>query len=179
MLQTLWVLLNWEAWGESLVIASIPFILFVWVGALVTMLVIRFRGRIPIFWANLLAGGVAGVAATLVCMMAAPYALDYKAYREGVRQLEAQERLQRQRESPDGNAQPVELAGGMAGLESMKIFMALVSYRANSKQPQESDQQPEDKEFLQTQKTSQTVDVQSVSNPENALGEVSDPSGRR
>ncbi len=178
MLQTLWVLLNWEDW-ESFAIASIPFQLYVWVGSALTVLILRFRGRIPIFWASLLAGGVAGLAAAQVCMMSAPYALDYKAYRESVRQLEAQERLQRQRESPDVNAQPVELAGGMAGLESMKIFMALVSYRANSKQPQESDQQPEDKEFLQTQKTSQTVDVQSESNPENALGEVSDSSGRR
>ncbi|AXK52616.1 hypothetical protein DWF74_04360 [Pseudomonas protegens] len=146
MLQTLWMLLNWEVW-ESLAIVSIPFQLFVWVGVMVTMLIIRFRGRIPIFWANLLAGGVAGLAAMQVCMMSAPYALDYKDYRESVRKLEAQERLQRQQESPDVDAPPVELAGGMAGLESMKIFMALVSYRADSKQPQESDQQPEEKEF--------------------------------
>lgn len=177
MLQTLWVLFNWEVWGESLVIASIPFLLFVWVGVLVTMLVIRFRGRIPVFWANLLAGGVAGLAATQVCMMSAPYALDYKAYRESVRQLEAKERLQQQRESPDVNAQPVELAGGMAGLESMKVLMALVSYRVDSKNSQESAQQPEEKKLLQTPKTSQAVDVQSVSNPEKAPGEVSDSSG--
>ncbi|GED73250.1 hypothetical protein PFL02_01000 [Pseudomonas fluorescens] len=178
MLQTLWVLLNWEDW-ESFAIASIPFQLYIWVGSALTVLILRFRGRIPIFWASLLAGGVAGLVAAQVCMMSAPYALDYKAYRESVRQLEAQERLQRQRESPDVNAQPVELAGGMAGLESMKIFMALVSYRANSKPPRESDQQPKEKEFLQPQKTPQTVDVQSVSNSQKALGEVSDSSGRR
>lgn len=169
----LWILLNWEVW-ESFAIASIPFQLFVWVGAALTVLILRLRGRIPIFLANLLAGGVAGLAATHVCMMAAPYALDYQAYRESVRQLEAQERLQRQRESPDVNAQPVELAEGMAGLESMKILMALVSYRADSKESQESDQQTQEKEFLQTQKTPQAIEVQSVNNPENALGEVSD-----
>lgn len=178
MLQMLWMSLNWEVW-ESLVITSIPFQLFVWVGVTVTMLIIRFRGRIPIFWANLLAGGVAGVAAMLVCMMAAPYALDYEAYREGVRQLEAQERLQRERESPSVNALPTEFEGGGTGLDVMKLFGALISYKANSKQHQESDQQQEEKEFLQTQKTLQTVEVQFVSNPENALGEVSDSSGQR
>ncbi|UCZ84908.1 hypothetical protein LGQ10_00870 [Pseudomonas sp. L5B5] len=179
MLQTLWVLLNWEAWGESLVIAFIPFLLFVWVGALVTMLVLRFRGRISIFWASQLAGGVAGVAATLAFMMAANFVVDYKAYRESVRQLEAQERLQPKPESPNVETQPVELAGGMAGLESMKIFMALLSYRADSKRLRESDRQLGEKELLQTQKTSQTVEVQSVSSPENVLGEVSDSSGHR
>lgn len=132
MLQTLWILLDWEVW-ESLAIVSIPFQLFVWVGVMVTMLIVRFRGRIPIFWAHLLAGGIAGVAATLVCMMAAPYALDYEAYREGVRQLKTQERLQRERESPNVNALPVELEGGGIGLDVMKLFWALVSYKANSK----------------------------------------------
>lgn len=178
MLQLLWVLCHWDDW-ETLIILAVPFQLYALCFMSISMLIFRFRGRIPYLITCVLAFVIAGWPAANVLWATLPYSLDYKDYRENLRQVREQERLQQKLAATDVDKQPVQLAGGMAGLESMKIFMALVSYRANSKQPQESDQQPEDKEFLQTQKTSQTVDVQSVSNPENALGEVSDSSGRR
>ena len=174
VLQTLWVLLHWEDF-ESLVIVAVPFQLLFFIALLIIKLIVRFRGRIPIFWANVLAGGIAGLVAGQVCMMTTPYALDYKDYRESVRQLEAQERLRRQRESPKLDALPVGFAGGMAGLEAIKVLVATMPYWHDDRAQRESAKHLEDQARLQPQKVPEVVGVSPERAPEKVLEEVSAP----
>lgn len=176
MLQTLWVLFHWDAF-ESIAILALPFQLFYLVWTLVANITIRLRGRIPLFWANALVGVIASLAAMKACLVALPYALDYQEYRESVRQLAVQERLQRQQDSPDVDTGPVELAGGIGGLEVMKVFMALTSYWVDSKQLREEAQPLEGRKSSQPQLMSKAVDAQPVKAPSNVIEETSDSSG--
>lgn len=182
MLLTLWVLFHWEDW-ESFIIASIPFRLLFLVAMTIIMLIVRFRGRIPIFWANVLAGGIAGWATMQVFNMTVPYVLDFKDYRESVRQLDAQERLRQQREAPVVEALPVEYAGGMAGLEAIKVLVAILPYWHDERAQRRNASQLDDQARLQPQKQPEAVGVNPVTVPvivpEKVLDELSAPSEQR
>ena len=88
----------------------------------VANIIIRLRGRIPLFWANVLDGVVASLTAMKACMVALPYALNYQEDRENVWQLVVQKRLQRQQDSPGVDTGPVELAGGIGGAGGNESF---------------------------------------------------------
>lgn len=177
MLQLLWVLCHWDDW-ETLIILAVPFQLYALCFMSISMLIFRFRGRIPYLITCVLAFVIAGWPAANVLWATLPYSLDYKDYRENLRQVREQERLQQKLAATDVDKQPVQLAGGMAGLEAIKVLVAIAPYWHDEQAKRKNARQLEDQVPLQPQKVPEAVLVKPVKVPEKAIEEVSGTSGQ-
>ncbi|WP_148659616.1 hypothetical protein [Pseudomonas sp. St29] len=177
MLMTLWVLCHWES-CESLAILLVPFQLYTLCFMSISMLILRFRGRMPMFVACLLMLVIAGWPSANLLLATLPYSLDYKDYRENLRQVRAQERQQQKLAMKDVDKQPVHLAGGMAGLEAIKVMMVTLPYWIEAQEQRKSARVLQEQVPVQSPKAPEAVGAKPPKAVEQAPEAVSGNSGQ-
>ncbi|MDF2399628.1 hypothetical protein GWQ44_29170 [Pseudomonas sp. 3MA1] len=173
MLTTLWVLRHWENW-ESLAILLVPFQLYSLCFMSISMLILRFRGRIPLFVAYASMLVIAGWPSANVLWATLPYAHDYKDYRENLRQVREQERQQQKLAFNDVDKQLVRWVGGMAVFEAIKIMMATVPNWIEAQEQRKSARQLQEQAPVQSPTSPEAVGVEpaaaAAKAPENVSG---------